>query len=113
MSAIRQQYHLEADKGLLNDPNGLSWFNGKYYVFFQWNPFEKNHSYKEWGLFTSKDLLQWDFEGSAVIPDQEYDRDGVYSGSGYVIGNQLYLFYTGNDKKDGKRKSGKADSVSP
>lgn len=105
MSAIRQQYHLEPDKGLLNDPNGLSWFNGKYYVFFQWNPFEKNHSYKEWGLFTSKDLLQWDFEGSAVIPDQEYDRDGVYSGSGYVIGNQLCLFYTGNEKKDGKRKS--------
>lgn len=102
---IRQQYHLEPDKGLLNDPNGLSWFQGKYYVFFQWNRFEKNHSYKEWGLFTSEDLLKWKFEGSAVIPDQEYDCDGVYSGSGYVIGNQLYLFYTGNNKKDGKRKS--------
>lgn len=106
MSAmIRQQYHLEPDKGLLNDPNGLSWFCGKYYVFFQWNRFEKNHSYKEWGLFTSKDLLKWDFEGSALIPDQEYDRDGVYSGSGYVIGNQLYLFYTGNSKIGGQRKS--------
>lgn len=67
--------------------------------------FEKNHSYKEWGLFTSEDLLKWEFEGSAVIPDQEYDRDGVYSGSGYVIEDQLYLFYTGNNKKDGKRKS--------
>ena len=112
MSAmIRQQYHLEADKGLLNDPNGLSWFNGKYYVFFQWNRFEKSHSYKEWGLFTSKDLLRWDFEGSAVVPDQEYDRDGVYSGSGYVINHQLYLFYTGNRKKDGKRKSSQCLAV--
>lgn len=108
---IRQEYHLEADKGLLNDPNGLSWFNGKYYVFFQWNRFEKNHSYKEWGLFTSKNLLKWDFEGSAVIPDQEYDRDGVYSGSGYVINHQLYLFYTGNCKKDGKRKSSQCLAV--
>lgn len=102
---IRQQYHLEPDRGLLNDPNGLSWFQGKYYVFFQWNRFKKDHSYKEWGLFTSEDLLKWQFEGSAVIPDQEYDRDGVYSGSGYVIGDQLYLFYTGNNKKGGQRKS--------
>ena len=108
---IRQQYHLESDRGLLNDPNGLSWFNGKYHVFFQWNRFEKNHSYKEWGLFTSEDLLKWKFEGSAVIPDQEYERDGVYSGSGYVIGDQLYLFYTGNNKKDGKRKSSQCLAV--
>lgn len=107
----KQQYHLEPDKGLLNDPNGLAWFNGKYYVFFQWNPLGKNHSYKEWGRFTSKDLLKWDFEGSTVIPDQEYDRDGAYSGSGYVIGGQLYLFYTGNSKKDGQRKSSQCLAV--
>lgn len=110
-TVIRQQYHLEPDQGLLNDPNRLSWFNGKYYVFFQWNRFEKNHSYKEWGLFTSKDLLKWNFERSAVIPDQDYDRDGVYSGSGYVIGDQLYLFYTGNSKKDGHRKSSQCLAV--
>lgn len=108
---IRQQYHLEPDRGLLNDPNGLSWFNGKYHVFFQWNRFEKNHSYKEWGLFTSGNLLKWEFEGSAIIPDQEYERNGVYSGSGYVIRDQLYLFYTGNNKKDGKRKSSQCLAV--
>lgn len=108
---IRQQYHLEPDRGLLNDPNGLAWFKGKYYVFFQWNRFEKNHSYKEWGRFTSKDLLEWEFEGSAIIPDQEYECDGVYSGSGYVIGEQLYLFYTGNNKKGGKRTSSQCLAV--
>ena len=108
---MKQQYHLEPDRGLLNDPNGLSWFNGKYYVFFQWNRFEKNHSYKEWGLFTSEDLLKWKFEGSAVLPDQEYERDGVYSGSGYVIDNQLCLFYTGNNKKGGQRKSSQCLAV--
>lgn len=108
---IRQQYHLEPDKGLLNDPNGLVCFNGKYHIFFQWNRFEKNHSYKEWGLFTSKDLINWQFEGSAIIPDQEYDIDGVYSGSGYVIKDQLYLFYTGNNKKNGKRTSSQCLSV--
>lgn len=110
-AVIKQEYHLESYRGLLNDPNGLAWFGGKYYVFFQWNRFEKNHSYKEWGLFTSKDLLRWHFEGSALIPDQEYDRNGVYSGSGYVIRNQLYLFYTGNSKKGERRKSSQCLAV--
>ena len=33
----RQTYHLEPPEGLMNDPNGLSWFRGKYYVFFQYH----------------------------------------------------------------------------
>ena len=58
----RQKYHLEPDRGLLNDPNGLVFYKDMYHVFFQWNRFEKNHSYKEWGHFTSKDLLHWNWE---------------------------------------------------
>lgn len=101
---MRQKYHLEPNRGLLNDPNGLAYFKGKYYVFFQWNRFAKDHGYKEWGLFRSSDLLNWTFEGSALLPDQIYDRDGVYSGSAYVIEDRLCLFYTGNTKPDGQRK---------
>ena len=65
----------------MNDPNGLIYFNGMYYVFFQWNKFELNHSNKEWGVFTSRDMISWDFVGSALLPDQPYDCHGVYSGS--------------------------------
>ena len=43
----RQGFHLEPPAGLLNDPNGLVWYRGSYYVYFQWNKFEKNHSYKD------------------------------------------------------------------
>lgn len=100
-----QVYHLESDIGLLNDPNGLVYFKNKYYVFFQWNRFEKSHSYKEWGLFTTVDFKNWNFRRSAIIPDQEYDLDGVYSGSAYVIDDKLHIYYTGNRKKNGVRKS--------
>ncbi len=89
----------------MNDPNGLVYFNGLYHVFFQWNRVELNHSYKEWGLFTSENMISWNFFGSALLPDQYYDFHGVYSGSGYEINNQLYLFYTGNSRFDGERKS--------
>jgi beta-fructofuranosidase len=89
----------------MNDPNGLVYFNGLYHVFFQWNRIELNHSYKEWGLFTSENMISWNFFGSALLPDQYYDFHGVYSGSGYEINNQLYLFYTGNSRFNGERKS--------
>lgn len=112
MGGMRQKYHLEPDRGLLNDPNGLAYFKGKYYVFFQWNRFEKTHSYKEWGLFKSSDLLHWKFEGSALLPDQIYDQDGIYSGSALVIEDKLCLFYTGNTKTDGKRKAYQCMAVS-
>ena len=99
----RQAYHLEPPVGLLNDPNGLAWYNGSYYLYFQWNKYEKNHSYKEWGGFTSPDLVHWQFHGSALLPDQPYDQHGVYSGSALVIDSQLNLYYTGNRKDGGVR----------
>lgn len=108
----KQTFHLEASHGLINDPNGLTYFKNQYYVFFQWNRFEKNHSYKEWGLFTSSNMTDWTFKGTALLPDQYFDIDGVYSGSGCVINNQLYVFYTGNTKPDGKKKSYQCLAVS-
>lgn len=108
----KQQWHMEPPRGLLNDPNGLSWFNDKYYVFFQWNRFGKNHKNKEWGFFTSPDLVHWTFQGSALLPDQPYDENGVYSGSAYVIDGNLYMYYTGNNKHNGIRTSSQCLAVS-
>lgn len=77
--------HLEPSRGLLDDPNGLVQFNGKYYVFHQWNRFGLDHSYKEWGLFTSSDLLHWHHEGSAILPDSMLDKDGRYKKLRHLI----------------------------
>lgn len=111
MASKRQHWHLEPPTGLLNDPNGLCWYRGKYRVFFQWNRLKKDHSYKEWGLFTSRDLVRWQFEGSALVPGECYDRDGVYSGSGQVVGGELYLYYTGNRREPGGRISSQCLAV--
>ena len=101
--SARQTYHLEPPRGLLNDPNGLAYHNGKYYVFFQWNRFAKDHSSKEWGWYESADLLRWDFLGTALVPSQPYDRDGVLSGSAEAGAGGLYLYYTGKVKVSGRR----------
>lgn len=98
-------FHVEPTTGLLNDPNGLAQFNGTYYFFHQWNRFETNHCYKEWGLFTSQDMIHWEGHGSAILPDRTIDQNGVYSGSGILHNGKIYLFYTGNVKNNGMRKS--------
>lgn len=98
-------YHIEPERGLLNDPNGLIWFKGTYYFFHQWNRFDTNHSYKEWGLFTSTNMIDWTNQNSAILPDRQWDRNGVYSGSGIEHDDEMYLFYTGNVKNNGVRKS--------
>ncbi len=94
--------HLEPKSGWLNDPNGLSFFNNKYHVYFQYAP-ESAYGAggKCWGHWESPDLLKWQFTGIVLRPDCPDDRSGVYSGCGFVKGDTLTLFYTGNVKEEG------------
>ena len=99
---FRQKLHLEPEKGWLNDPNGLCFFNGKYHVYFQYcpdSPYGKGD--KCWGHWESADLINWTFTGTVIRPDCPDDRSGAYSGCGFVKGDTLHLFYTGNVKEDG------------
>lgn len=102
----KNKIHLEPPTGLLNDPNGLCFFDDTYYIFHQWNRFKCDHSYKEWGLFTSNDLISWKHHGSAILPDTPKDSHGIYSGSAIVYKQKLRVFYTGNTRNElGLRKS--------
>ena len=42
-SIWRGQYHIQTVTGLMNDPNGFSFFNGKWHLFYQWFPFGAVH----------------------------------------------------------------------
>ncbi len=105
-------YHIEPNQGLINDPNGLIQYKGTYYFFHQWNRFRLDHSYKEWGLFTSKDMIHWKSQGSAIVPDREEDKNGIHSGSSIEYNDKLYLFYTGSNKNNGIRKSRQCIAIS-
>lgn len=97
----RLKFHIMPPVGWLNDPNGLCFFKGKYYVFFQYSPFSPEGGMKCWGLTTSKDLVNWEYEGVSLCPDETFDVHGVYSGSALVEDDVMTLFYTGNVKKIG------------
>ncbi|AKX34080.1 sucrose-6-phosphate hydrolase [Spiroplasma litorale] len=93
------QFHLTGFCGSTNDPNGLAYFNGQYYIFMQNCPFSIYHYNKSWALYTTTDFINYTYEGITLTPSNKYDKDGVFSGSAYVNKNgDLGIYYTGNIK---------------
>lgn len=100
---FRQKLHIEPKSGWINDPNGLSFFCGEYHVYFQYSPDSPlGDGRKCWGHLKSPDFINWRYTGIVLFPDIPEDKDGVYSGSGIVKDDTLYLFYTGNVKEEGE-----------
>ena len=95
---FRQRLHLMPPTGWLNDPNGLCQFKGLFHAFFQYSPFNPEGGVKMWGHCTSRDMAHWEYQGTALYPDQPFDCHGVYSGCALVEDGRMYLYYTGNVK---------------
>lgn len=103
---FRNNYHFQPPFGLINDPNGLSFFNGEYNIFFQWNPFTCEHKFKHWGLIKTKDFINYTIPKVVLAPVDYYDKNGCYSGSAIERNGVLELLYTGNVKdENGNRLS--------
>lgn len=92
----RPDFHLSARTGWMNDPNGFSYHDGKYHMFYQYYPYDSKWGKMHWGHAVSEDLLHWEYLPAALAPDEAYDRDGCFSGSAITLpdGRQL-LMYTG------------------
>lgn len=95
-SSFQLQYHIRPQSGLLNDPNGFSYFAGQYHLFYQAFPFGPVHGLKSWMHVVSKDLVHWQNLGLAIKPGDPIDSHGAYSGSAQEIDGKLFLMYTGN-----------------
>ena len=58
--------------------NGLSFFKGRYQVYFQHHPYSTVWGPMHWGHLSSADLLTWRHEPIALAPGDEVDADGVW-----------------------------------
>jgi beta-fructofuranosidase len=73
--------HGRPDRGWLNDPNGCSYIDGRYHVFFQYNPDAPTHTAIKWGHISSTDLVHWRAEPIALTNRPgELDEFGCWSG---------------------------------
>ncbi len=100
----RPVFHLTPWVGWMNDPNGFSYYNGQYHLFYQYNPYDVQWDSMHWGHAVSHDMLHWTFQPCALAPDEAYDSFGVFSGSAARLpdGQQL-LMYTGVRKEGGEK----------
>ena len=68
------------------------WFRETAFImfFFQYSPFDVNGKDKFWGHYASRDLLNWQYLGTPFVTDEDFDRNGVYSGCAYAENGKLY-----------------------
>ena len=96
----RPAFHLSARVGWLNDPNGFSWYNGQYHLFYQYHPYDSHWGPMHWGHAVTGDLLHWNYLPAALAPDRPSDRDGCFSGTALSLPDGRHLLmYTGNAKE--------------
>lgn len=95
-SQHRPLWHIAPPQGLLNDPNGFIYHDGKYHLFYQLYPFACEHKDKYWAHVTSTDLVNWQSQPMALFPSDWFDSHGVFSGHAVSTEEELMLFYTGN-----------------
>ncbi len=86
---FRPIFHYSPSFNWMSDPNGLVFYNGKYHMFYQYNPLGVKPANMSWGHAVSKDLLIWE-EKPVAIPVQNGVQ--VYSGSVVVDWNNTSGF---------------------
>jgi beta-fructofuranosidase len=94
----RPRYHVTPPANWLNDPNGLVRWNGRYHLFYQYNPAGPFHNTIHWGHAVSDDLWHWRDEPVALAPSPDGpDRDGCWSGCAVDDDGTATLLYTGGN----------------
>ena len=88
----RPAYHHTPAYGWMNDPNGMFYKDGVWNLYFQHNPYGSQWENMTWGHSISKDLLHWEYQGDAILPDV---IGTIFSGSAVVDKNNTAGFGEG------------------
>lgn len=97
LSWQRTAFHFQPEKNWMNDPNGPLYYKGWYHFFYQYNPNAAVWGDIVWGHAVSKDLIHWLHLPLAMVADQWYDKNGVWTGSATILPDgKIVMLYTGS-----------------
>lgn len=98
---LRPIFHGMPAANWTNEPHGLTYYNGRYHLFFQKNANGPYWGRLHWGHITSENLYDWKEEKIALSPSIDYDWKGCWSGCVFtdaiLTGGKPHLFYTAVD----------------
>jgi beta-fructofuranosidase len=92
---LRPQFHLLPARNWMNDPNGPIYWDGRYHMFFQYNPGAAVWGDMHWAHAVSPDMLHWKHLPVALTPTPDGpDQQGCFSGSAVKDGGTATILYT-------------------
>lgn len=103
----RPVYHHTPIYGWMNDANGLTYKDGEYHLYFQYNPYGSKWGNMHWGHSVSRDLVHWQHIDPAIARDT---MGHIFSGSTVVDVNNtagfgkntIIAYYTSASDKNGQ-----------
>lgn len=108
----RPRHHLTPAAGWINDPYGVTYADGRYRLFCQYDP-DGVHWVPglSWGVAESADLVHWSPLRTALEPaDPAY---GCWSGTAVEDGGETVLLYTRVDATPGRHDIGQVVLARP
>ncbi len=90
----RPQLHFSTQRGWINDPNGLVYYDGEFHLFFQHYPHGYFWGQPNWGNAKSKDLVHWEQLPDAIV---RHEHGGIYSGSSVIDYENTSAFKNGEN----------------
>lgn len=98
---LRPIFHSMPAAAWTNEPHGLTYYGGKYHLFFQKNANGPYWGRLHWGHLTSENLYDWHEEKIALAPSMDYDWKGCWSGCLFadatLTGGKPHIYYTAVD----------------
>ncbi len=93
---LRPQFRLLPARNWMNDPDGPLYFQGRYHMFFQYNPNSAVWGDMHWAHAISSDMLHWTHFPIALSPTAGGpDADGCFTGSAIIHNGTPTILYTG------------------
>ncbi len=86
---FRPSFHHTPAYGWMNDPNGMFYKDGRWHLYYQWNPYGSKWENMTWGHSSSTDLVNWEAEPVAIKPNA---LGTIFSGSSVVDKNNTAGF---------------------
>ena len=82
----RPTYHFVMPEGIAEpfDPNGAIYWNGRYHLFYIFQPKSASIWDSYWGHVSSTDLLHWRYHPTALSPSPDGPDRGIFSGNAFV-----------------------------